>query len=80
MRSEVKVTMTPNKRDTFSSHDASKHQNWVSYLKNVGDIIRTQLFMKRVQGQQEDSDMGMVHDTSPSQDASTHQILKSYLK
>ena len=44
---------------------------------NIRDMLLTQLSLKLGQGH---SDPKMVSDTSPSQDAYTHQIWNSYLK
>ena len=47
--------------------------------KSVGDMLRTQLLERRSEVKV-NIDPKMVLDTLSSQDASTHQILDSYLK
>ena len=63
--------------DTLSSQDALRHQSWNSYLKEYRRYAPdTMQFLEiKVRGQiQSHSDPIMVRDTSPSQDAFTHQI------
>ena len=76
-------------RDTPPSQDAPHIKFGIPTSKNIGDMHRTQSgtdghcdnYKNEVKGQgQGHSDLKMVCDTPPSQDASTHQIWNSYLK
>ena len=63
--------------DTPSSQDVYTHQSWNSYLKEYRRYApdSMQVLEKKVRCQvQGHRDPIMIHDTSTSQDASTHQI------
>ena len=65
--------------DTPLSQDASKHQNWNSYLKEYMRYARDTIILK-TRSEVKVSDLKMVCDTPSSQDVFTHQSWNSYLK
>ena len=77
-RPEAKVTVTHKWYKTLHHPKMHSHtQIGIPISNNIRDKLRTQSFLKL--GQRH-SDLKMVFDTLPSQDAYTHQIWNSYLK
>ena len=76
-RSEVRVTVTQKWYGTLHHPKMHPHTKFGILISNIiRDMLQTQ-FLKLGQGH---SDLKMVCDTLPSQDAFTHQILNYYLK
>ena len=79
---KFKVTVTQLWYATLCHPKMHPHTKFeIPTSNNIRDMLRTRLLLKQVRGQgQGHSDPKIVRDTSPSQDVSTHQIWKSYLK
>ena len=90
-RSEVKVNVTGTQGWCATLCHLKMHPNTkfgilpntkfgIPSLNNIGDMLRTRLFWKKLDQGQGHSDLKILRDTLLSQYASTHQIWNSYLK